>query len=460
MKDYSSRTSIYFFLTNLIGITIIFIFLYINKFGGLDVINPNYILLYILSFTNIFLLSFMIRGPRKIQTSYKNTFFKMLYIYIPFSAFVFALSFIFKSGAFSRKFVLLFLGFYLLFIVTEYFVFSLLTKTGLLKIYPSKVLIVGAGRVGERLFREIQREMSSVVSILGFLDDNKNNCVNLKDKILGTVSDLESVIKNIKVDEIYITIPLINENKIRKMIELAEYHGVKVRLIPNYFRLHDIVFSSYYLGNVPVINVGDFPLENGFNRFIKRIFDIFFSFIILTLISPLLLIISLLIKLDSRGPVFFNPVRIGLSRKEFKMYKFRSMFVSSQEVSSKLSTSENDSRITRFGKFIRKYNLDELPQFVNVLKGDMSIVGPRPHRVFLDNELIETVYNYRIRQCVKPGITGWAQINGFRGPTDTLERKNGRVNHDLYYIQNWSLWLDIKIIFLTIFGKQVRKNAF
>jgi len=148
MKDYHSRTSIYFFLTNLIGITIIFIFLYINKFGGLDEINPNYILLYILSFTNIFLLSFMIRGPRKIQTSYKNTFFKMLYIYIPFSAFVFALSFVLKSGAFSRKFVLLFLGFYLLFIVTEYFVFSLLTKTGLLKIHPRKVLIVGAGRVG------------------------------------------------------------------------------------------------------------------------------------------------------------------------------------------------------------------------------------------------------------------------------------------------------------------------
>jgi len=460
MKDYSSKLSIYFYLINLIGVSVIFFVLYVNKFGSLDIINPNYLLLYILSFTNIFLLSFLIKEPKNLPMSYKNTFYKMLYIFIPFSAFVFGLSFILKSGAFSRKFVLLFLGLYFLFIILQYFIFNLLIKNKMIYLPPKKILIIGAGRVGEKLYNELMNEWTSNVNIIGFLDDNENNCINSRKMILGPISKCESILKTKAVDEVYITIPLINENKIKKMIEQAEFYGVKVRLIPNYFRLHDIVFSSYYLGEVPVINIGDFPLENEVNRFIKRCFDIMFSFFVIIIISPFLLIISMLIKLNSKGPAFFNPIRVGLSRNEFKMYKFRSMHVSEPEISNKNSTVENDSRITLIGKFIRKYNIDELPQFFNVLKGNMSVVGPRPHRVFLDNELINSVYNYRIRQCVKPGITGWAQVNGFRGPTDTSARKNGRVEHDLEYIQNWSLWLDIKIIFMTIFSRKTRENVF
>lgn len=460
MKDYSAKLSIYFYLINLLGITIIFFILYFVKFGGFDVVNPNYLLLYILSFTNFFLLSIAIRTPHKIQFSYKNIFFKLLYAFIPFSAFVFGLSFILKSGAFSRKFVLLFLTSYFIFLILQYFLFNLLVRKNIIHLSPKRILIIGAGKVGEKLYKELRAELVSNIEIIGFLDDNEDNCVLLRDKILGPISKFNMVLKNININEVYITIPLINEDKIKEMIQQAEFYGIKIRIVPNYFRLHDITFSSYYLGKIPIINVSDFPLEDEFNQFIKRLFDIFFSFFTIILITPFLIIIYILIKLTSKGPAFFNPIRVGLSRKEFKMYKFRSMHESESEISDKNSTVENDPRITSIGRFIRKFNIDELPQFFNVLKGDMSVVGPRPHRVHLDEELIQVVYNYRIRQCVKPGITGWAQVNGFRGPTDTPVRKNGRVEHDLEYIQNWSLWLDIKIIFMTIFNKKTRENAF
>jgi len=460
MRDYSSKLSIYFYLINLLGITIIFFILYLNKFGGFDVINPNYLLLYILSFANFFLLSVVVKTPHKIQLSHKNIFFKLLYAFIPFSAFVFGLSFIFKSGAFSRKFVFLFMTSYFIFLILQYFLFNFLIRKNIIHLSPKRILIIGAGKVGERLYKELRLEWLNNIEIIGFLDDDENNCIPLRDKIIGHISQFETILKNRNISEVYITIPLINEDKVKEMIQQAELYGIKTRIVPNYYRLHDMVFSSYYLGKIPIINISDFPLENEFNQFIKRLFDIFFSFFTIILITPVLIVFSILIKLTSKGPVFFNPIRVGLSRKEFKMYKFRSMHVSEPEISNKNSTVENDPRITLIGKFIRKHNIDELPQFFNVLKGNMSVVGPRPHRVHLDEELIQVVYNYRIRQCVKPGITGWAQVNGFRGPTDTSARKNGRVEHDLDYIQNWSLWLDIKIIFMTIFGKKTRQNAF
>ncbi len=460
MKKYYSRISTAFYLLNLFGIVAIFLGLCIHKFGGVSNIDTDYILLFLLCFTMFLVLSIVIKTPKKVQLSYKATFYKLLSTYIPFSAFVFAMSFLLKDKAYSRRFVLLFLFIYLMYLFLIYLLFDILNRKGRLYKDPSNIIIIGAGSLGKKLFTTISEKFSHAVKVAGFLDDNKEKCESLKQYIIGKISDYSSILKNNQVDEVYITIPMSNENKIKEIIELSEYHGVKVRIIPNYFRLSNVNFSSYYFDDIPIINVREIPLEYPLNRGFKRSFDLVASFFVLIITSPVFLIVSLLIKLTSKGPVFFVPTRIGLNRKQFKMYKFRSMYITPPEISHTQSTVENDCRITPVGKFIRKWNIDELPQFINVLKGDMSVIGPRPHRVNLDEELINEVYNYRIRQCVKPGITGWAQVNGYRGPTDTIDKKNGRIDHDLYYIENWSPWLDIKIVLLTIFSRKARKNAF
>lgn len=211
--------------------------------------------------------------------------------------------------------------------------------------------------------------------------------------------------------------------------------------------------------NIPIINVNITPLGNYYNWLYKRLFDIFFSIFVLVLVSPLLIMIALLVKLTSKGPVLYAAERVGMGGDVFKMYKFRTMY-HSEENQDTLSTREKDSRVTLFGRFLRKANLDELPQFFNVLTGDMSVVGPRPHRVYLDKKLQNEVAKYMIRRCIRPGITGWAQVNGWRGPTNTEEQKIQRTRYDLWYVKNWTFWLDVKIIFLTLFGKKTRENAF
>ena len=202
---------------------------------------------------------------------------------------------------------------------------------------------------------------------------------------------------------------------------------------------------------------GHIPLDSFFNAFFKRSFDMIFSLFALLLLLPVQLIIALLIKLTSRGPVFYIPQRVGAAGKTFNLYKFRTMYSSHTE---NRSTEKNDVRVTKLGVFLRRWNLDELPQFYNVLKGQMSIVGPRPHRVDLDKELQDSIEMYTMRYRIKPGITGWAQVNGWRGPTKTEEQRKQRTQHDLWYIKHWSLWLDIKIIIMTLFWKKSRKNAF
>jgi putative colanic acid biosynthesis UDP-glucose lipid carrier transferase len=191
---------------------------------------------------------------------------------------------------------------------------------------------------------------------------------------------------------------------------------------------------------------------------IKRMFDVVFSILGMVLLFPVFLPIAILIKSESNGPIFFRQSRVGLRGKIFQIHKLRTMYVNSENIGR--ITIGNDRRITSFGKFLRRYKIDELPQLINVIINDMSIVGPRPHREQLNIEFQRTVERYMLRHFIKPGITGWAQVNGWRGPTVTFEQKNNRAKHDIWYVENWSLLLDLKIIFLTIFGKKVRKNAF
>jgi len=233
---------------------------------------------------------------------------------------------------------------------------------------------------------------------------------------------------------------------------------VRVKYLPDFFS-YDLIHSSMTtIGGMPVINIYDSPLNDPGKAAIKRLEDIIFSILILILVSPVILLIALGVKLSSPGPVFFTQTRYGLKGEEFDVYKFRSM--TAQDNGSVIKqASKNDPRFTQFGRFIRRSNLDELPQFVNVIQGRMSIVGPRPHAVVHNEEYRKLIPKYMQRHMVKPGITGWAQVNGWRGETDTLEKMQKRVEFDLFYINHWSLWTDIKIIIRTALIGPFSKSA-
>lgn len=229
-------------------------------------------------------------------------------------------------------------------------------------------------------------------------------------------------------------------------------------MIPDIFTFNILQSRTEEVNGIPVVPLFDTPI-NGINMVLKRLEDIIFSFIIILLISPLLVFIALAVKISSPGPVIFKQIRYGMDGKPIKVWKFRSMTVMENDTSIKQAT-KNDVRVTKVGKILRQTSLDELPQFFNVLTGGMSIVGPRPHAVAHNEQYRNLIEGYMLRHKVKPGITGWAQINGWRGETDTVDKMQKRVKYDLEYIREWSIWLDLKIIFLTIFKGFINKSAY
>lgn len=324
-----------------------------------------------------------------------------------------------------------------------------------------KVAIIGAGKVGQHLTDVLQQNLWMGYKPVAFYDDHPE-LINTKIAdipVLGKIDQVYIDAKNNKFDEIYICLPLRVENKIKDLLNSLTDTTAIVKYIPDLFSF-DLMHAKWAdLKGIPVISVFDTPLNNTTAKLLKRIEDVILSSIILILISPILLIISILIKLTSPGPVIFKQKRYGINGQEIKVYKFRSMTTQDNGAVVKQAT-KNDSRITPLGAFLRRTSLDELPQFVNVLQGKMSIVGPRPHAVAHNEEYRDLVPKYMQRHLVKPGITGWAQVNGWRGETDTLEKMEKRVEYDLHYINDWSLWLDIKIIILTVFKGFINKNAY
>ncbi len=279
--------------------------------------------------------------------------------------------------------------------------------------------------------------------------------------ISGKIQDLQNYLKDSHVDAICITMSSSYRSpQIKHAIETANYHGVRVNLIPANNKYLRSNYRTNLIEQPVVVPLRKIPLDNAFNASAKKVFDLLFSAVALVMLLPIISLIALLIAIDSKGPVIYAPYRKGRGNKSFKCYKFRTMTECDDPMHGKKSTSKDDPRITRIGKFLRKYDLDELPQFINVLKGDMSVVGPRPHRLQLSEDFRKVVYDYMVRHYVKPGITGWAQVNGWRGPTSTEEQKLQRVQHDQWYIDNWKFLLDIEIIFRTVFSRKTRMNAF
>ncbi|ENI2487256.1 undecaprenyl-phosphate glucose phosphotransferase, partial [Escherichia coli] len=255
----------------------------------------------------------------------------------------------------------------------------------------------------------------------------------------------------------YIAMNMNDELKMKELIKALTDTTCSVILIPDVFTFNILQSRTEEVNGIPVVPIFETPL-NGINMVLKRLEDIILSVVILTLISPILIIISLCVKLTSPGPIIFKQTRYGMDGKPIKVWKFRTMVV--MENDNVTQATKNDVRVTKVGRFLRRTSLDELPQFFNVLFGGMSIVGPRPHAVIHNEQYRSLIEGYMLRHKVKPGITGWAQINGWRGETDTLEKMEKRVEYDLEYIREWSIWLDIRIIFLTIFKGFIGKAAY
>lgn len=321
------------------------------------------------------------------------------------------------------------------------------------------IIILGAGTLGKRFYENLRNYPEMGYEVIGFLDDRAEwDFIEEKryEPILGTLNELERVLNDKLIDEVIVALPLDAHHKFPDIIETCEKAGVRTLIIPDFF---DYLPSRPYFDNfagMPMINVRDIPLDVLRNRVLKRAFDIAFSLVAIIITLPVMLVITIGLKLTSPGPIIFRQERVGLNRRHFMMYKFRSMKVSKQNTSDTVWTTENDPRRTRFGSFLRKTSLDELPQFFNVLFGHMSVVGPRPERPYFVEQFKEEIPKYMVKHHVRPGITGWAQSNGLRGDTSIEER----IRYDIFYIENWSLLFDIKIIWKTIMNGFINKNAY
>jgi len=317
-----------------------------------------------------------------------------------------------------------------------------------------QIVIVGSGTFALDVIQRLQAEKSGGFDIHGLFSDTSIK-QSSKVKNLGLVKDISDYVETNRIDQVWITMPLSDEEKVKQVINMLRHTTVDIRYIPDIFGFNLLNHSFSEVVGLPVIDLASSPM-NGSSRVLKSIEDKLLSCVILVLIVPLLIAIAIGVKLSSPGPVFFRQNRIGWNNDEFTMLKFRSMPVDIEKGSGPVWASQGENRATKFGQFLRQTSLDELPQFINVLKGDMSIVGPRPERPHFVDKFKDEIPGYMKKHMVKAGITGWAQVNGWRGNTDLKKR----LEYDLYYIENWSLWLDFKIIVLTLFSGFVHKNAY
>lgn len=319
------------------------------------------------------------------------------------------------------------------------------------------ILLVGYSRAAEEYIDRILQNPQWGYNVRGILDDEVTAGTMYKGiKVLGKIDNLMVILPQNRLDEIAITLGLDEYYRLERIVSQCEKSGVHTKFIPDY---NNIIPTKPYTEDIlglPVINIRYVPLSNTFNAVIKRLMDIVGSAVAIVLFSPVMLIVSAIIKLTAPGPLIYKQTRVGLHNKSFEMYKFRSMEVQKEEHEKKAWTVKNDPRVTGIGKFIRRTSIDELPQFFNILKGDMSMVGPRPERPFFVEKFREEIPRYMIKHQVRPGLTGWAQVNGLRGNTSIRKR----IEYDLYYIENWTIGLDIKILFLTVFKGFVNKNAY
>ena len=319
------------------------------------------------------------------------------------------------------------------------------------------ILLVGYSRAGEEYINKIKANPEWGYEVCGILDDHVPvGAVYKGVRVTGEIETLQTVLTDNQLDEIGITLSLSDYDRLEAIVKLCEKSGVHTKFIPDY---NSVIPSRPYLEDLDglaVVNIRRVPLNNMANMLMKRLVDIAGALVAIVLCSPFMLTAAIAVKVTSRGPLIFKQERVGLHNKPFQMYKFRSMEVQSDAEEKKGWTVKNDPRVTKVGRLLRSTSIDELPQLFNVLKGDMSMIGPRPERPLFVEKFREEIPRYMIKHQVRPGITGWAQVNGYRGDTSIKKR----IEYDLYYIENWSMAFDMKILFLTFFRGFINKNAY
>ena len=417
-------------------------------FSALYFIVPGYVLLY--NSFNMYTPKRTTRRKYEITGIVKaNTTGTMLFMVVLYA---------FKIEHFSRLLVGLF---YVINIVLATFSKTMI-RNGLQyfrkKGYNLKyVLLVGYSRAAEEYITRINANPQWGYVVRGILDDRVPSGTLYKGvKVLGRIENLLYILPENKLDEIAVTLALEDYNRLERIVDLCEKSGVHTKFIPDY---NNLVPSRPYtedLMGLPVINIRYVPLTNTLNWIAKRAVDVVGSLVGLLVASPVMLLAAILVKASSPGPVIFRQERIGMHSKPFYMYKFRTMELQKPSQEKKAWTVKDDPRVTKVGKILRRTSLDELPQLFNILAGEMSLVGPRPERPLFVEKFKEEIPRYMIKHQVRPGLTGWAQINGYRG--DTSIRK--RIEYDIFYIENWTMGLDFKIMFLTIFKGFINKNAY
>ena len=365
----------------------------------------------------------------------------------------------FQQEIFSEKLQIIWLVFGLFSLIAYRIVVRLFLSNFRSKGFNTRSFVIaGGGDLGQKLLNKISSNQSLGLVFKGYYDDRNENKSSENIQIKGDLEKLVAECKQGDIDRVYITMPMRAEKRIKWLISELADSTASVYLVPDIFIFELLHARGDVIAGIPTISIYDSPID-GSNAIIKRIEDLALSIIILLLIAPLLLVISLAVKLTSPGPILFKQTRYGIDGKAIKVWKFRSMTV--MENGAKVTQAKkNDVRLTSIGSFLRSKSLDELPQFFNVLQGRMSIVGPRPHAVAHNEEYRTIISGYMLRHKVKPGITGWAQVNGWRGETDTLKKMEKRIEYDLDYIRNWSLGFDIKIVIATAFKSFVDKSAY
>jgi putative colanic acid biosysnthesis UDP-glucose lipid carrier transferase len=451
-KQYNRFLKVLYFSGDLVVINLAFLFAFVLKFGSLEVLfEQNYFsplyyplfLVYNLSWILISMGSGFYRPFRFFETRRLSLdIIKVFIIHLVIMTIYFILA---ERKDISRQF---FFSSFLIYIMLLFiwrlgmhYFFRLSQKRGL---FQKKVVILGHGEVGQELFTYFDKHPELGSKCLGFFDQNEQK----GDNIIDNIHRMEDFLVSNKVDKVYCSLPDSDNELIEKVSDFCQNNLIRFALIPDFRSFYYKRVKLDFYDNIPVLSTLSDPLTDPFNRFIKRAFDFLFSLLVIVFIlSWFLPILILIIKIDSPGPGFFVQNRSGFKNNVFKVIKLRTMVVNN--LSDSIQAKKDDMRITKIGAFLRKSSLDELPQFFNVLIGNMSVVGPRPHMLFQTAAYSQSIDNYMIRHFVKPGITGLAQVSGYRGETADPALMKIRVKMDKIYIEQWSVWLDIKIIFET-----------
>jgi len=424
-----------------------------EKTDHLDLVNYISILLF---YIVLFIIISSIANFYKITYNNFGNFNSIVKINVTVLILLFVILYLLKWTDYSRVFLFIFTILNILFNNLSRIVLKkvILLNNKSKKARKENIIIIGHNEL-TKAFEENIKKYALTFNLIGYLGLNRGNHDNETD-VLGEINDLEKILNKYNVDEIIIGLRIEEYHLLDWIINICEKYGIRTYIIPDYLRYIPSKAQIEEFEGIPLINIRYSPLDEWTNRFIKRSFDIVVSLIGLILCLPLFIIIAILIKLTSKGPVLFTQERVGYNRRIFKMHKFRTMYVQDPDEEKVRWTTKDDPRRTPIGRILRRLSLDELPQLWDVLVGNMSLVGPRPERPYFVEKFKEEIPKYMIKHRVRPGITGWAQIHGLRGDTSIEER----IKYDIWYIENWSFWLDIKIILATIFGGKFMENAY